>query len=120
MSYVVDFVYRAPSEGRIHELLNQIDDDIYQLDRIEASYHRVGLSADNDPEYQRIANRARDRFLLAEDLAAQLGIGEEEEDREVKSPVILNGVTMAIKSRDPDFIEWAREQIELANLWNWE
>ena len=121
MHYTIDFVYRAPSEGRIHELLNQIDDDIYQLDRIEASYHRVGLAADNDPEYQRIANRARDRFLLAEDLAAQLGIGEEEE-REVKSPVMLNGVEMAVKSSsgDDEFIEWAREQIQLADMWDWD
>jgi hypothetical protein len=35
----------------------------------------------------------------------------------MKAPVRLNGVDMAIKSRDPEFSEWAREQVRLVEMW---
>jgi len=116
-----DYEYTPVTRGRLADLLNKIEGDIREVENIEASYHRVGLSPEGDQDYQRLVNQANDRLSLADYYEQQLGIDQSEsDDREVKSPVILNGVTMAIKSRDPDFIQWAREQIELANLWNWE
>jgi len=74
MSY--DYVTRPATAGRVQELLHKIEDDEARLDSITASYGRVGISPERDTEYQRLAKRIRDRFSLAEDLAAEMGIDE--------------------------------------------
>ena len=114
------YEYRPVTRWMLADLLDKIEGDIREIENIEARYARVGLSPEGDQDYQRLVNQADDRLSLSDDYEQRLGIGEEEEDREVKSPIMLNGVVMAVKSRDPDFIEWAREQIELADMWDWD
>jgi len=96
----------------VQELLDQIDEDLVRLDEIESRY------GSHSNAYTGTVNRIRNRYYLAESLAAQLPT--EDEDLGVKTPVRLNGIDMAVKSQDPEFVSWASEQLRLAELWEWD
>jgi hypothetical protein len=118
MSYTVDYIRKPATEGQVQELIDKLNSDLDELDRIEAYYGEV---PQRDDRYQRLADRARNRFSLAESYQAEIEGQEPEIDDNdawgVKAPVRLNGVDMAIKSRDPEFSEWAREQVRLMEMW---
>jgi len=71
VSYEVVYVKKPVTEGQVQEVLNQIDADLAKLERVEESYSRHGLSAEKDSQYQRLADRLRNNYELAEQLAAQ-------------------------------------------------
>ena len=116
MVMTFDFIKKPATPARVQQLLSDIDRDLIKLERIEATYGTAG----ND--YRGTVDRIRNSFSLAEGLWAEIEQREQSEpdDGEMKSPVMLNGVGMAVKSQDPDFIKWANEQMRLAEMRNWE
>jgi hypothetical protein len=96
MGYDYDFIYRAPTEGQVQELIDKLNSDLDELDRIEAYYGEV---PQRDDRYQRLADRARDRYSLAESYWAEIEARGNHEDEELKL--------------------WTNKQMNLGS-WGWE
>ena len=113
MSY--DYIHKPATPGMVQELLREIEEDEAQFDSITESYRRVGLSPEKDPVYWELADRIRDNFYQAGDLYSKLPQDSDDLDiGEMKSQREYSGA--AIKSQDPEFIDWANDQMKLAGM----
>lgn len=98
MSY--DYITKPATEGQVLELLRKIEEDERKIDYITEDYARMGMTPDRVPEYEKIADRIRLRFSLAEGYWAEIQAREDREDEELKF--------------------WTNKQLELADLWDWD
>ena len=100
ISMTYDCIHRPATPERVQELLDEITEDEAQLDSIIESYQRVGIPPDEDTEYQRIADRIRNNFSLAESLWSKIEARDDHKDEELKV--------------------WSDKQLNLSASWDWD